>query len=318
MSAQGENNYQIVIPLIKTRFASFKENNDKPFKLWDSTILTELNVDSDLPTEAKTILSSFSRNDRAFWEQNSITAFVITLENGESKTLIESISNWENQLKYFSVFYWTSCGNPIRPFASFIIHNNKIKDILNTPRGNDPDGYEFGKATSHGITHEFLHEFKTTMALFSKAPGALKSLAPFFDLASAGFDSSSLNTRITLWVSALESLLAPGVSNEIAHQIAVRAAFLASDKLEERKQLYKLFKSIYALRSKYVHGESDDISEFSFESQRLNTIYQLKQKFIYPIFRKIFGSEELLVIRSSKSDNYAHWNDKEKESAIKT
>ena len=308
METQIQNTHQIVIPLIKTRFVSYKENKSIPFALWDDTILTELNVDDDLPLEVKHILSSFYRNDLAFCEQNSITSFVIKMENTDQKTIDEKISKWQNRLKYFSVFYWTSCGNPIKPFSGFVISNNEVVATLNTPRGNDPDGYEFGRETSHGITHEFLEQYIVTMRLFTNTPDALNSFAPFFDLASAGFDSSSLNARITLWVSALESLLVPGVINEITHQIAVRAAFLASDELEERKHIYKLFKSIYTLRSKYIHGESDDISEFSFAGSRLNTVYQLKQKFLYPIFRKIFNSKELLEFRSNKSDNYTLWN----------
>lgn len=52
---------------------------------------------------------------------------------------------------------------------------------------------------------------------------------------------------------SLEALLGTG-ANEIAHQIAERAAVVVGKVVDQKVSLYKRVKQLYSLRSKLVHG----------------------------------------------------------------
>ncbi len=54
---------------------------------------------------------------------------------------------------------------------------------------------------------------------------------------------------------ALESLYLPGRNSELAFQFALRAAWHLADDPAGRDRLFKVFKQIYDIRSKAVHGE---------------------------------------------------------------
>jgi len=292
---------RIVIPLIKTNFGSFESNSKKPFELWDNTVLTQLEID-DFPKEAQNVLDNFFKQGKPF------AAFSITLNNTNTDTIDTAINEWKNQLKYFRFLYWVSCGNPTNPFFGLVINDNRLVRILDTPRGIDPDGYILKDFQSYGITHEFLVEYKETMTRLSSVDSALQKLTPCFELADAGFDSISVNLRLTLFIAAIESLLLPGVASEMTYQLALRTSLMASNTLEERKMLFRKFKKIYGLRSGYIHGELDDITKFKFEGEQLDTAYHLR-KYLFPVFRNFFSSKELIEIRSDKNDSFRKWND---------
>jgi Apea-like HEPN len=64
----------------------------------------------------------------------------------------------------------------------------------------------------------------------------------------------SLDTRIALWVTALESLLSSG-SSELTHRLSERAALCAATEEKERVAVYNLVKDAYRVRSAVVHGD---------------------------------------------------------------
>jgi len=71
---------------------------------------------------------------------------------------------------------------------------------------------------------------------------------------------SDLGLRTTSYVTFLETLFTND-SSELAHKLAERVAkFLERDK-ENRKQLYRLIKKLYDMRSKVVHGASFKLSK---------------------------------------------------------
>lgn len=302
---------EIIIPLIKTRFSSFSEKGSEAFALWNNTVLTELNVEKSLPRNAIELLDAFFTNDLSFNKTRTITAIIISIPDHDGETIDSELDKWKYNMKFFRVIYWMLCGNPINPFFGFLVSKSELLRLLETPRGIDPNGDKLKEFQSVGITHEYLDQYIEIVNRMEKAGNIKEELAPFFDLTDAGFDNISLNVRLLLFIASIESILVPGVRQEITHQLAERSAIFATEDLEERIILYDMFKKIYNMRSAYIHGESDNISTFKLNTEEYKTSYILRVKFLFPIMRKLFASEDLLEYRQTKTNSkgYYKWNE---------
>jgi len=196
----------------------------------------------------------------------------------------------------------------------FVLSNSVLDQTFKTPRGIALDGWQPKEFQSYGITRKFLDEFHNIMAILRRQ-SALSKLSAFFNLVDAAFDSHEVNVRLTLFIASLESLLLPGTRQLINKKMYARAPFLISSTEEERKKLEVEFKLIYDLRSQYIHGDSENIERDIFEEVnpvRKRTSYGLEQRFLRPIFKKVFHSEELIrkrCLKVSKKKGYKEWND---------
>ena len=87
----------------------------------------------------------------------------------------------------------------------------------------------------------------------------------------------------------LETLFSPEGDQELTHQIAYNFAWFGGNSDENRKEIYKLIKKFYNLRSKIVHGDipnQDKLVELTPE------IFLLCAECL----KKILSSEELIQI----------------------
>lgn len=89
--------------------------------------------------------------------------------------------------------------------------------------------------------------------------------AYYFVLNARG--SSILPMKIVSYCSAFECLFT-NAKSEINHKIAERVAHFIGDAVDEKKELYKLIKKAYDVRSTIVHGsslkgKSEDLKDIS-------------------------------------------------------
>lgn len=81
------------------------------------------------------------------------------------------------------------------------------------------------------------------------------------------------------------------ISPSIANQIAETSAFIISDDIDSRKDIYKKAKEVYSKRSAAVHGGSNNISEDLIIKAR---------SIVYCLIHSILRSEELMRLSNAK------------------
>ena len=81
------------------------------------------------------------------------------------------------------------------------------------------------------------------------------------------------------------------ISPSIANQIAETTAFIISDDISTRKDIYKKVKEVYSKRSAAVHGGSNNIN---------NDLITKARSIIYRLIHSILISEELMALSNAK------------------
>lgn len=81
------------------------------------------------------------------------------------------------------------------------------------------------------------------------------------------------------------------ISPSIANQIAETSAFIISDDINSRKDIYRKAKEVYSKRSAAVHGGSNNISDDLIAKAR---------SIVYCLIHSILRSEELMQLRNAK------------------
>ena len=109
----------------------------------------------------------------------------------------------------------------------------------------------------------------------------------FYYLASTAIRESE---SILHLVIILETLFSLHSHSEVAHQVSLNASKFLRDNVEDRKELYKTLKKIYAERSKIVHGgiPRDENKFFQYVDKAFNITAE-------SLF-KILSSSELITI----------------------
>ena len=106
-----------------------------------------------------------------------------------------------------------------------------------------------------------------------------------------GRNSKDLVVRISEFCILLECLFSTD-TQEVSHKTAERAAYFWSEEVEKRVEIFKVIKKAYAIRSRFLHGDS--ISQKSIVgiqeiSRTLNHLFRR-------IYRKILEKEDIFKL----------------------
>jgi len=114
----------------------------------------------------------------------------------------------------------------------------------------------------------------------------------------AGLTSYASDIRYLWFWIALEALFGPEDSSELSHKLAERIAFFLADKSDDARDLFKMAKKCYGVRSKIVHGRwkySPDIDQTMEDTEAI----------IRTAFRHVIEKPDLLpIFVSKKRDEY--------------
>ena len=230
----------IITPLIRT----ITEGN---FKLYENVYIKNLQI-SNFPDDDSQKLISLTHK--------SSDHFAAIHFNSNSELGRNDLIKHSRDLREIRFVYWLSSGVPLNSSFSIVINNGKAQIIEESSHCFDPAA-KMDEKSNYGIGKENIVYFKRLKKRMIKVEKLNHVLSPFFELTDLAFSSPSENSRIALFVSAIESILLPGVTTEITYQIALRSAILSgkSKGLSQRKESFHKFKKIYQQRSKFLHGE---------------------------------------------------------------
>ena len=115
--------------------------------------------------------------------------------------------------------------------------------------GHDSTPNTFSESIKNSITIPSQTEYN--------ASNRIERAISFLDLAR---NSSLLPQKISFYVLVFECLFSADQKDEILHKVSERAALYIGTNLEDRVKVFKEVKKLYNIRSKYVHGQTMDIS----------------------------------------------------------
>lgn len=90
--------------------------------------------------------------------------------------------------------------------------------------------------------------------------------------------SITIEVSIITMVTGMESLLVNG-NGELTYKVSLNSSLITADSKEERKEIYKLVKNMYNLRSKVVHGEVKEVINKLSSENIYNDYFKLKDLF---------------------------------------
>lgn len=114
----------------------------------------------------------------------------------------------------------------------------------------------------------------------------------------AGLTSHASDIRYMLFWVALEALFGPDDSTELSHKLAERIAFFIAENADDARNLFKMAKKCYGMRSKIVHGRWQ-------HSPVIHQMMQDTEAIVRTAFRRILENPEALTtFASKKRDEY--------------
>lgn len=145
-----------------------------------------------------------------------------TLSSGETRNVSMTLQEWNKAIEYLNI-YSIESAKPKIP----------IEDI------KTPVGYSVTPSAASQVDYNLFNRLNRSISFLNQARS-----------------TSFLPSKISNYILLAECLFSADDSKEISHKIAQRIANYIGDSISDKKEIFKLIKKAYDVRSRYLHGQT--------------------------------------------------------------